>query len=256
MTTPQGQLSTLALKTADLLLLLFALLLTEIINHAPDSELNVIEYSVDFLSTRIKLSNALLCGSLLIVWHVFFNTRGLYRSHRLRWLRQEFTQIWQASALCALTLLIAAQIGGWKTINLWVVAGFWAFAVAFCGGIRFVSRRILQLLRRRGRYLKTLLIVGGGARGEQFAELLSQRKDLGYRLLGFVDDESAYGKHQLAGTNWLGTLEDLPRIVAREAIDDVAVALPIKSHYEEIQRVISLLEEQGIAIHIMSDFFP
>jgi exopolysaccharide biosynthesis polyprenyl glycosylphosphotransferase len=256
MKTPQGQLSILALKTADLLLLLFALLVTEVIIYAPQSGLNTFDYSISFLSTRVKLSNAILCGGLLIIWHIFFNVRGLYRSHRLRGLHEEFKQVWQAAALCAAVLLIAAQIGGWESINLWVVAGFWSFAVVFCGGIRFVSRRFLRYQRRRGRYLKTLLIVGGGARGEQFAELLSQRKDLGYRLMGFVDSETVYSKRQLAGTDWLGTLDDLPQIVAREAIDDVAVALPIKSHYEEIQKIISLLEEQGIAIHILSDFFP
>lgn len=256
MTTPQGQLSTLALKAADLLLLLLALLLTEIINHAPNSELNVIAYSVDFLSTRVKLSNAILCGGLLIVWHIFFNIRGLYRSHRLRGLHEEFKQVWQASALCATVLLIAAQLGGWTTIDLWVVAGFWSFAVIMCGGIRFVSRRFMRSLRRRGHYLKTLIVIGGGSRGEQFAEMLSQRRDLGYRLLGFVDSDPVYRNRRLAGAQWLGTLEDLPAIVAREVIDDVAVALPIKSHYSEIGNVIELLEEQGIAIHLLSDFFP
>lgn len=256
MNTPQGQLLTLALKTADLLLLLLALLLTEIINHAPESDLGVYGYSIDFLSTRVKLSNAILCGLLLIVWHIFFNIRGLYRSHRLRSLRGEIKQVTQASALCAVILLVAAQLGGWKTINLGVVAGFWIFAVLFCGGIRFISRRFLRVLRRRGRYLKTLLIVGGGRRGEKFAELLAERKDLGYRLLGFVDSDFVYRNRCLAGAEWLGNLEDLPKIVAREAIDDVAVALPIKSHYADIQNIISLLEEQGIAIHLLSDFFP
>ncbi len=256
MTTPQGQLSTLALKTADSLLLLLALLLAEIINYAPESELNTLDYSVDFLSSRVKLGNAVLCGSLLIIWHIFFNMRGLYRSHRLRGLHEELRLVWQAAALCAAVLLIAAQVGSWKTIDLQVIAVFWSFAVVSCGGIRFASRRLLRVMRRRGKCLKTLLVIGGGQRGEQFAEMLAHRHDLGYRLIGFVDNEATYGKRTLAGTPWLGGLENLAEIIAREAIDDVAVALPIKSHYTEIQTVISLLEEQGIATHLLSDFFP
>ena len=114
----------------------------------------------------------------------------------------------------------------------------------------------MRHLRRRGRYLKTLLIVGGGARGEQFASLLAGRKDLGYRLLGFVDSDPAYRRRDFGGAAWLGGFEDLPDIVAREAIDDVAIALPIKSRYDEIESVIALLEEQGIGIHLLSDFFP
>lgn len=256
MTTPQGQLSTLALKATDSLLLLFALLLAEVINYAPLSGLNALDYSVDFLAARVKLSNAILCGGLLIVWHVFFNVRGLYRSHRLRSLHEEFKQVWQAAALCAGLLLVAAQIGNWKTIDLRVVAAFFAFGVIFCGGIRYVSRRVMRAMRRRGRYLKTLLVIGGGHRAEQFAEMLAHRHDLGYRLIGFVDSDARYSKNKLAGAPWLGGLGDLAEIVAREAIDDVAVALPIKSHYAEIQKIINLLEEQGIAVHLLSDFFP
>jgi exopolysaccharide biosynthesis polyprenyl glycosylphosphotransferase len=256
MTTPQGQLSTLALKAADSLLLLLALLLAEIINYAPLSGLNAVEYSVDFLAARVKLSNAVLGGALLFVWHIFFNARGLYRSHRLRGLHEEFKQVWQSAALCASLLLVAAQIGSWKTIDLRVVAAFFAFAVIFCGGIRFASRRVMRFMRRRGRYLKTLLVIGGGQRGEQFAEMLAHRHDLGYRLIGFVDSDEKYSRNNLAGAPWLGGLDDLAAIIAREAIDDVAVALPIKSHYAEIQKIINLLEEQGIAVHLLSDFFP
>ena len=192
MTTPQGQLSILALKITDLLLLLLGLLATVVVNYTEHSGMNAFEFLVDFFSTRIKISNAVLGGLLLLIWHVFFNLQGLYRSHRLRVLREELKQVGKAAFLCAAVLLFAAQLGRWQTINLWEIFCFFSFAVFFCGGIRFASRLFLRHLRRRGRYLKTLLIVGGGARGEQFARLLAGRKDLGYRLLGFVDSDPAY----------------------------------------------------------------
>jgi FlaA1/EpsC-like NDP-sugar epimerase len=184
MTTPQGQLSSLALKATDSLLLLLALLLAEVINYAPLSGLNALDYSVDFLTARVKLSNAILCGGLLIVWHVFFNVGGLYCLHRLRSLHEELKQVGQSAALCAGILLVAAQIGKWKTIDLRVVAAFFAFAVVFCGGIRYVSHRVMRAMRQRGQYLKTLLVIGGGHRSEQFAEMLAHRHDLGYRVIG------------------------------------------------------------------------
>ncbi len=256
MTTPQGQLSILFLKITDLLLLLLGLLATVVVNYTGHSGMNLFVFLIDFFSTRIKISNAILGGLLLLIWHVFFNIQGLYRSHRLRILREELKQVAKAAFLCAAVLLFAAQLGSWQTMHLWEIFCFFAFAVLFCGGIRFASRLFLRHLRRRGRYLKTLLIVGGGARGKQFARLLAGRKDLGYRLLGFVDSDPAYRKRDFGGASWLGGFEDLADIVAREAIDDVAIALPIKSRYKEIETVIALLEEQGIAIHLLSDFFP
>jgi exopolysaccharide biosynthesis polyprenyl glycosylphosphotransferase len=51
-------------------------------------------------------------------------------------------------------------------------------------------------------------------------------------------------------------VEDLPRIIANDVIDEVFVALPIKSQYSQIERAINLLEEQGIMVHLLSDNFP
>jgi exopolysaccharide biosynthesis polyprenyl glycosylphosphotransferase len=68
-------------------------------------------------------------------------------------------------------------------------------------------------------------------------------------ILSFADAE-------LAGAAWLGPVDDLPRIVASEVIDEVAIALPIKSHYSQIEAAVALLEEQGITTHVLSDLFP
>jgi exopolysaccharide biosynthesis polyprenyl glycosylphosphotransferase len=104
--------------------------------------------------------------------------------------------------------------------------------------------------------VKSLLLVGGGARGRRFAAQLKRRQDLGYKLIGYVDTDLAFAGDELAGAPWLGQIADLPRIVANEVIDEVAIALPIKSHYTQIETAVALLEEQGITTHLLSDLFP
>ncbi len=158
--------------------------------------------------------------------------------------------------LSAVALLFAAQIGKWKTIGLWEVTCFAFISISLCVGIRLISRVYLRILRRKGKFLKTLLIVGGGSRGERFARQIRARTDLGYKILGFIDSDAGYSHKRLAGSPWLGTVDDLPAIISREVIDDVAIALPIKSSYSQIRTVIELLEEQGVGIHLLSDFFP
>src|SRR5207245_2792977 len=90
----------------------------------------------------------------------------------------------------------------------------------------------------------------------RFAAHITRRHDLGYQILGFVDSDPAYAGRTLEGAKHLGTIEDLPRIIASEVIDEVAVALPIKSHYSQIEKTVGLLEEQGITTHVLSDLFP
>jgi exopolysaccharide biosynthesis polyprenyl glycosylphosphotransferase len=55
---------------------------------------------------------------------------------------------------------------------------------------------------------------------------------------------------------WLGELQDLPLILCNEIIDEVFIALPIKSQYSQIESAITTLEEQGIPVHLLSDLFP
>ena len=52
----------------------------------------------------------------------------------------------------------------------------------------------------------------------------------------------------------LGTLQELEVVIDREEIDEVVIALPIRSYYEQIQRMIAACEIRGIQIHL-SDFF-
>src|SRR5688572_29136355 len=112
MNSRQGQLSLLFLNCADLFLLLCSLGAAIVINYAPSSELSLPAYSIDFLSTRVELGNAILCGILLFVWHFCFKIYGLYYSYRLRSVNEILKDIIKAVASSSVALLIVAQIGG------------------------------------------------------------------------------------------------------------------------------------------------
>jgi exopolysaccharide biosynthesis polyprenyl glycosylphosphotransferase len=169
---------------------------------------------------------------------------------------EELKEITTAVMISSGALLVAAQLGNWPTINAITVAEFSLLAFTLIACVRFALRLNLRRLRARGHNVKSLLLVGGGARGRRFAAQLKRRQDLGYKLIGYVDTDLAFAGDELAGAPWLGQIADLPRIVANEVIDEVAIALPIKSHYTQIERAVALLEEQGITTHLLSDLFP
>jgi exopolysaccharide biosynthesis polyprenyl glycosylphosphotransferase len=253
MTDRNGSLSNSFLKFSDLGLLLVSLGLTIVYRYSPAENP---DFVIDYLSERIKVTNALLGVGLIISWHIAFAVQGLYVSHRLRPLRLELKEIGRAVLFSSLALLVGGNLGSWPTINWRTVAMFGLMSFALIGGMRLVLRLNLRRLRRRGHNVKTLLIVGGGLRGRQFARRVNRRQDLGYRLLGYVDSDPVYAGCDLEGAPLMGTIEELPRILANEVIDEVAIALPIKSQYMQIEAAIMLLEEQGITTHLLSDLFP
>ncbi len=253
MTARHGQLSNFFLKATDLSLVILSLGIAVVYYYAPSHDPG---FAVDYLSDRIKVSNAMLGFTLLIIWHVSFGVQGLYLSHRLSTIYQELKEVARAIGISSVALLAGAHIGPWPTINARTVAAFAFVSFILVGGMRLGLRLNLRRLRRRGHNTKSLLIVGGGPRAEEFALRVSTRQDLGYKLIGYVESDPAYSRLALSGSACLGGIEDLPRIVAAEVIDEVAIALPIKSQYSQIESTVALLEEQGIVVHLLSDLFP
>jgi exopolysaccharide biosynthesis polyprenyl glycosylphosphotransferase len=256
MTTRYGQLANFSLKLTDLLLMLAALGLAIVVIYAPSSPVPVTSYAVDFLSTRIKIANALLGGLLLLVWYIAFHLQGLYRSHRLSSVREELIEVTRAIFAACVALMIVAQLGHWRTITFGATVCVGLIALLLIGGTRLLLRLNLRRLRLRGHNLKKLLLIGTGPRAEWFAKQVLERSDLGYRLVGYVDSEARFKNNGLSRVRWLGDVGDLPCIVAGEVIDEVFIALPIKSQYSQIEAAITLLEEQGIMVHLFSDLFP
>jgi exopolysaccharide biosynthesis polyprenyl glycosylphosphotransferase len=253
MTDRHGTISNAFLKLSDLALTLVSLGLVIVHRYSPAEDLG---FLISYLSERVKVTNAILGFLLILFWHAVFVAQGLYVSHRLSPFSGEIKEIGRAVGLTALTLLVAAQIGRWPTINFVTVASFAVLSFALISLMRLALRSNLRRLRKRGHNVKSLLIVGGGARARRLASVISMRQDLGYVLLGYVDNDPAFADAELAGASFLGSIDDLPRIVAGEVIDEVAIALPIKSHYTQIESAVVLLEEQGITTHVLSDLFP
>jgi exopolysaccharide biosynthesis polyprenyl glycosylphosphotransferase len=249
MITRNGTISDFCLKLNDLSLLLLSLGVVIVFRYAPSSNPTFV---VNYLSERVKVTNAILGVLLILSWYGAFAAQGLYTSHRLGSRTKEIIEIARAVAACSVALVVAAAVGQWPTIGLRTVASFGLVSFALVSSVRIALRYNLSRLRERGHNVKSLLIVGGGARARAFAAHINRRHDLGYKILGYVDSDLSYAN----GARYLGTIEDLPRLMSTEIIDEVAIALPIKSHYSEIERAIGLLEEQGITAHVLSDLFP
>jgi exopolysaccharide biosynthesis polyprenyl glycosylphosphotransferase len=253
MTNYRGTISDICLKLSDLSLVLISLAVAIVFRYSPTQSP---VFLVDYMSERVKVTNAILGVLLLLLWYGAFAAQDLYLSHRLTSLTRELVEIGRAVGVCAVTLVIAAQMGRWPTINLRTVIEFAIIALTLVAGLRLLLRFNLRRLRARGHNLKALLIVGGGARGQKFASQIRNRQDLGYKIIGYVDSDPALQTGTIAGAPCLGAFEDLPQLIANEVVDEVVVALPIKSHYSQIENSVGLLEEQGITTHVLSDLFP
>jgi exopolysaccharide biosynthesis polyprenyl glycosylphosphotransferase len=193
----------------------------------------------------IRLGDGLLGLAWLAATHALFRSAGLYRSYRLDSLLSLQRRI--AAAVAVSSALAALGGAGWRTAAIYTLA-----ATPLLAGTRLVLYRFLAALRRRGHNLRYILVAGAGPRGRRLAAALDARTELGCRVAGFVDEGSeAYE----AGGRLLGGFSDLDRLLCSRPIDEVAVALPIKTFYEQIARIVALCEERGVLVRVAGDLF-
>jgi len=113
-----------------------------------------------------------------------------------------------------------------------------------------IQQFLFQFLRLNGRNLRNFIIVGNGRTGEQFLELILESPQVGYRVVGCVDDVDRSAD---LGTLYLGALDDLDRIILEQGVDEVVISLP-SSESKKIRRVIETCEEHPVMVRMIPDF--
>lgn len=210
----------------------------------------------EFLSLRVKVQNFVTFSLLLLAWHVIFSSFGMYTSRRLarRW--DELKDIVKATTLGTFLLFCSHFIFHISLIRPEFLAVFWLASTVGTILSRNVMRSLLRRLRLNGRNLRDILIVGTNARAIQFAEKMEQNPALGYRVMGFVDqDWVGMPQFQRSGYDIVCDFDGLPQFLRGNVVDEVVVTLPMRSYHSRACEIAELCEEQGIVIRFISNLF-
>jgi exopolysaccharide biosynthesis polyprenyl glycosylphosphotransferase len=128
----------------------------------------------------------------------------------------------------------------------------WGLTFAFVGFVRLALRVAVGVMRRRGVGVQRVMIVGAGAVGNRLRETIQNSPQLGYRVVGFIDnDPNVKG---VDGTPVLGTTQDLCHLLTECNIDDVLIALPHAPH-QDILDIVSICESSKVNIRVFPDVF-
>ncbi len=129
----------------------------------------------------------------------------------------------------------------------------WLLTVVLVTASRTALILVRNLLRQRGVWADRLLIVGTGDVGRMILQKVRQMPRLGYRVVGFVDDEME-ANQQILGVPVLGGTEELPAVIQEHGVQEVIIGRPELSH-QELLTVISRCERGQVGIKIFPDLF-
>jgi exopolysaccharide biosynthesis polyprenyl glycosylphosphotransferase len=217
----------------------------------------------------------------LIIWGAMLLLSGRYRSHRTVLLLDEAWAIVRVCAMGAVlfTLMLYTArmdeqlLGDDRISRIWVLF-FAVFSFLFLLTEKIGLRVTSRYVRLRGFNYRTVLIVGNGPAALTIADSIHGHRYWGYRILGFVSSGvtgSSGGNNGQGNGNGnglaertethigpypvLGGIDDIPRIVEGNVVDDVIFAV----HRRDLDRLEDLflsLQEQGIRTRFAMDLFP
>jgi len=205
-----------------------------------------------FLRPRVSPHNVLLLSIFVFLWSQVFSLAGLYDPRRRRTRLGELLAVAAACSVGSVLVVLFPIFSDDGAFGFRLVPFVWLATMVGAVATRPVVRRAARASRARA--VRRVLIVGSGPRAFKVYQELCAAPDSACELVGFVDSADHIMYDEI-GQRTLGRLEELEELLMRHVVDEVLVALPIRSCYSEIQRAIETCERVGVRAKYLADVF-
>lgn len=173
--------------------------------------------------------------------------QDLYRTPRTRSAADESLGVVKAVFFATLLLTAFIYLSGVKIVSRIVVLASLLANSATMVAWRYAKRRIVIHRVEQGIGARTAVIIGAGRVGQALASELETNKLLGYRFAGFLD------ANHVGDPRILGRVDDLPRIVRVQFVDDVFITIP--SERELVKRIAAEAHLHRVDVKVVPDLF-
>ncbi len=241
-------LSSPMLRGLDLAALSLGLLLLVIHTFLHDST-----SAAAFFTMRISVRNLVLEIILLACWRAVFWVLGLYQPQMTPDMRVAFWRVPMATAASTLLLWPAMTFRHVQHNTALGLLGFWLITTALLLASRVALYAYSEWIRPALRARRNVVICGTGLRARLLALELPTDRDYKYTLQGFIDSKPQPECTTLAPI--LGGVDDLEALLMHQPIDEVLIALPVKSCFEEIAEIVRVCGAAGVQTQYSLDVF-
>lgn len=192
-------------------------------------------------------SGAVLVPSALLVLRTF----RLYRSARTARLSSELLSLAQAMAVISALAALGSFLFRGELSRLVIAVFFVTGTVVLCAS-RVVMRLVLREMRRRGRNLRHVLVVGTGRLAGVVLEKIRRHADFGLRVHGLVSADPAEVGAEVHGAKVLGAIADLPRLTGEEGAELIYLALS-RPEWQAEEEALRLLADSTASVRVVPD---
>jgi len=197
---------------------------------------------VSVASYRDILASAVLFGI------ISFSTLGLYRAVIRFMGLKALGHVVIGVTLSVLALGLCGSFFGNNRVPVSVLAIYWAVALLYVGGSRFLIRYVVVYCSQTRRATR-VAIYGAGDAGARLSSVLLGGPD--FRPVAFLDDRKSLHGSQINGIPIFPPW-DLPKLLVTRKVERVLLAMPSASHRRR-RDVLASLEPLGIHVQSLPD---
>jgi exopolysaccharide biosynthesis polyprenyl glycosylphosphotransferase len=191
---------------------------------------------------------------IVVPWISICWAFGIYRSGRMNTVVDELQNLLRGVAL---GVLVVSAIGFFFRelhFGRFVVAASAGLSLVLQGGSRAVFHRLERRLRSSGAHDVPALIIGTGVSAIRLLQKIQDHPEIGYRVVGFLDDAAGEEEKEVAGHPVLGRLGALRRVAEEFGVREVFVASPGLGHTRMLSLVLEC-EDLGLTFRVVTNLF-
>ncbi len=226
----------------DLLLLAISYSISSfLVNYRIDSDTKFLD---------IETEEILLFVVFYLIWYFSAKASGLYDEFRSRTTSFELIAVFKCSSIQLISAVFILYMTNILVISRFFVVTYFLLQLILISLWKIGLRMVLIRIRKKGRNLRSMLIVGAGEVGNAFYKTIISYPQMGYFVIGFLDDQDKSG----LGKDYLGTIDNLENVLQNEVVDEVVITLP-NDALDRIDQVISCCEKFPTNVRIIPDYF-
>ncbi len=189
----------------------------------------------------------------VVVLPLFFWMDGVYRHWRGSWMEQMY-RIVNATTKVTVLMLAITFVFRPRVYSRVMLVEVGLLTILLTGVARAIEGAMLARLRARGIGVTRAIIVGAGEVGRRVMRNIYAQPELGYRVIGFVDDDPEKGHTDIGPFKALGPLDNLAQAIEEHQADEVIITLPWMYH-RKIMGIVRECQRRHVRARVVPDLF-
>lgn len=214
-----------------------------------------LKFKSGFLDYEMGLSAEVYFGALYFIipgYLLLYQQFDLYGSKRVSGRKREFFNIIKSNTFGLVAFIVVLYVINNPDFSRQMIFIFWAVNIVAETGVRNVIRYALRFIRRRGKNLKYVLLVGYSKSAESYINRIRLNPQWGYVVRGILDDHVERGT-MYKGVKVLGKIDNLAVILPENKLDEIAITLSL-AEYGRLPEIVEQCEKSGVHTKFIPDY--